>query len=107
MAVEYRQNKTITDYISDALIWCDNNKEILIVGLPLILGGITKWGRISSSHRRTSEIKRHRDLDIYDRSLGMYYTMRRKPTAKEYGEITARKRAGEGYYEILTDMGLL
>lgn len=100
-------NKKPMDYIYDALYWCDHNREVLIVGLPLIIGGLGKLGRMVTTNRRTNEMKRHRELDIYDRSLGIYYSLRRKPSAAEYGEINRRKKAGEDYYTILSSMRLL
>lgn len=48
-----------------------------------------------------------RERQIYDRSEGHYWTMKRQPTPEQWGEIRYRKSHGEGYYYILKDMGLM
>jgi len=88
-------------------VWCYDNKEWLIIVVPAVA---VNGRKIIKSHNRAKEVKQvkdHRDLDIYDRSLGIYYRMNRKPTPAEYGEITRRKRNGEDYYTILSSMRLL
>ena len=54
---------------------------------------------------KAEETKRERQ--IYDRSEGHYWTLKRKPTPEEWGEIRYRKQHGEGYYYILRDMNLM
>ena len=54
---------------------------------------------------RFEETKRERQ--IYDRSEGHYWTMKRRPTPEEWGEIRSRKQHGETYYDILKGMGLM
>lgn len=59
---------------------------------------------------RKAKIRKEEDLKdryVYDRSLGSYWHLRRKPTQKERLEIERRKNNGEKYGAILTSMKLL
>lgn len=77
----------------------------------VILGGaaigklIKKWKNIQPTQ---AELDREwKDLHIYDRSLGMYYPLRRKMTPRECMEFERRKRNGEPTGHILESMRLL
>lgn len=77
----------------------------------VILGGaaigklIQKWKSIQPTQ---AELDREwKDLHIYDRSLGMYYPLRRKMTPRECMEFERRKRNGEPTGHILESMRLL
>lgn len=48
-----------------------------------------------------------RERQIYDRSEGHYWTLKKQPTPEQWGEIRYRKQHGEGYYYILKDMNLM
>lgn len=59
---------------------------------------------------RNAKRKREEDLKeryVYDRSLGSYWHLRRKPTQREQLEIERRKNSGEKYGAIFTSMKLL
>lgn len=92
---------------SDTKVWLYDNKEWLVVVVPAALGATAKIVKSNSRNRAVKEDRDHRDLDVYDRSMGVYYRMRRKPSAAEYGEITRRRKSGEDYFTILSSMGLL
>lgn len=87
--------------------WCVENKEFLMFSIPLVVGTGVKLAKNHTKKTAIKEDKDHRDLDIYDRSLGIYYRMNRKPTAAEYGQISRRRKEGEDYFTILNSMGLL
>lgn len=77
----------------------------------VILGGaafgklIHNWKSIQPTQ---AELDREwKDLHIYDRSLGMYYPLRRKMTPRECMEFERRKRNGEPTGHILESMRLL
>lgn len=70
-------------------------------------GGGMKLIRRHDNQKAIKAEETKRERQIYDRSEGHYWTLKRKPKAEEWGEINFRKRNGEGYYEILTDMGLV
>lgn len=77
----------------------------------VILGGaaigklIQKWKSIQPTQ---AELDREwKDLHIYDRSLGMYYPLRRKMTPRECMEFERRKRNNEPTGHILESMRLL
>ncbi len=96
--------------VKNAAEWAIENPELA----GMIAGGVTlavKTGvTLSKNASRNRALKAeidHRELDIYDRSLGIYYRMKRKPTTVEYGEISRRKAAGEDVYTILNSLRLL
>lgn len=49
----------------------------------------------------------HTNKTIYDRKLGMYWNLKRKPSANQRLEIERRHRSGELMGDILKDMKLL
>ena len=85
----------------------EENKEVIVVATPIVLGVV---GKIANQCIKEHNYKREQDLKyryIYDRSLGCYHELRRKPTTREYAEIARRKAEGETLTEILIDMRLV
>ena len=77
----------------------------------VILGGAAigklyrKWKSIQPTQ---AELDREwHETHIYDRSLGMYFTLKRKMTPREQMEFDRRKRRGESTGDILQSMRLL
>lgn len=98
--------------------WCKNrktdvecfwaeNKEAAVALAPVVIGGLTMLGKAISKHNRIKAEEMLKNRKIYDPRMGHYYTMRRTPKPIEWTEIDERFRAGEGYGQILKDMGLL
>ena len=56
---------------------------------------------------RIRKEERLKDRYIYDRSLGSYWNLRRRPTQTEKLRIERLRRQGLSYGEILTQMKLL
>ena len=59
---------------------------------------------------KTNQINKQEKLQneyCYDRSLGHYWELKRKPSNQEWVEIDRRKRSGERLADILSDMRLL
>ena len=64
-----------------------------------------KWKSIQPTQ---AELDREwHETHIYDRSLGMYFTLKRKMTVREQIEFDRRKRRGESTGHILESMRLL
>ena len=86
----------------------DHPKEaasIVLVGGAAIVELVKKWKKAQPTQ---AELDREwHDTHIYDRGLGMYYTLRRKMTAAEQLEFDRRKARGERTGDILRSMGLL
>ena len=77
----------------------------VILGGAAIGKAIHKWKSIQPTQ---AELDREwKDMHIYDRSLGMYYPLRRKMTPRECMEFERRKRNGEPTGHILESMRLL
>lgn len=86
--------------------WVEEHSEVVLLGsmaASVLVSGLHEANKAQKAKAEED----HRDLDIYDHSLGIYYHLRRKPKPHEYGEITRRRKAGEDYYTILSSMRLL
>ena len=75
-----------------------HRQEILIFG-PIIIGGVISVIKKGITRRNILLSEKLKTRYIYDRSLGFYYELRRKPTANQLLEIEARSRLKySGYY---------
>ena len=93
--------------LNRAVIWADDNKEILIVVVPCIAGAaklIAKTVNKSVNLRKEEQLK---ELYCYDRSLGHYWKLRRELTNDEWIEIDKRKKQGERLADILSELKVL
>ena len=86
--------------------WAENKEEIVAL-TPVAIGGIAVLAKAISKHNAIKAEQMLKDRKIYDPRMGHYYTMKRKPTDWQWTEIDRRFRNGEGYGEILKDLGLL
>lgn len=91
--------------------WVANNKEIVIVMGPVVVGGaisivkmITRGVSRSINNKQEEQLK---ELYCYDRSLGHYWKLRRKVSNSEWLKINKRKSDGESLGDILQEMRLL
>lgn len=99
----------------DAKRWCRNNKEMVIIMAPIVVGGvisITKTivkgvGRGINKSIILAKEDELKNMYCYDRSLGHYWKLRKKPTNNEWLRIDRRKADGERLADILEDMKLL
>lgn len=91
--------------------WCEQNweqnKEIIIVFGPAIMGGIVEICKILTKSGTIKEEKALKERYIYDRSTGHYYELKRKPKSSEWLQVEQRKQNGETLGWILNDMRLL
>ena len=71
------------------------------------IGGVMGLIKRHDRHQMIKEQQRLKDEYIYDRSLGRYIKMRKKPSTSEALEIERRKHNGEPLGQILADMRLL
>lgn len=91
--------------------WISNNKEIVIVMGPIVVGGaisivktVTRGVSRSINNKREADLK---NLYCYDRSLGHYWKLRREVSNDEWVKINRRKADGENLGDILEQMRLL
>ena len=91
--------------------WCRENKEVLLVVVPAVIGAVGEVGKaaIKAKDRREERELEMRKLDsMYDRSLGAYVDTTHTLTTKEKRDVQKRKRAkGMTTTEALEDLGLL
>lgn len=93
--------------LNDGLKWCQDNKEIIVVGVPIIVATITAATKLGSKALGIFKEKHFRDRYFYDRSLGCYLKLRRTLSNHEMVAIERRRQAGERLIDILNDMRVL
>ena len=94
--------------------WISDNRNVIVLVGPAAIGlaatvakltiGTAKAGVKSINLQKEKKIK---DCYCYDRSLGHYWSLRRKLTNSEWTEIDKRKRNGERMADILNDLHVL
>lgn len=87
--------------------WIDNNREFVIVVAPIVIGGSVKIVQIAMRRHNLNLETKHRELFVYDRSLGHYWQLRRKLSNNEWVTIESRRKAGESLAHILSSLKLL
>ena len=92
---------------TDVQCFWDENKEAIVALTPVVIGGVTVLAKSISKHNAIKAEQFLKERKIYDPRMGHYYELKRKPTPIQWTEIDERFRNGEGYGQILKDMGLL
>lgn len=101
------EKKTFKDRVDDAIKWCGENKEVLVVTIPLAVAGITAVTKLGGKLIGTYNERVLQDKSIYDHSFGTYWKLRRALTNNDRLLIERRRAAGEKLGDILKDMRLL
>lgn len=83
------------------------NKEVLLVVLPLVGVAITGVVKLTTKACNTYHAETIKKKYIYDPSGGFYWPTRRALTGAEKLILDERHRNGESYGQILADMRLL
>lgn len=86
--------------------WVEENKELVVIMVPLAIACLKTGQSMLVSHRQTSERARI-DKTYYDPSTGFHWELRRKATNADRAEILRRKGQGQETYTILKQMGLI
>lgn len=86
--------------------WAENKEDVIAVA-PIAIAAAVGLGKAISKHNAIKQEQILKDRKIYDPRMGHYYEMKKKPTNWQWTEIDRRFRNGEGYGDILADMGLL
>ena len=104
---KYKFKKKVKEITND--IWCfiDDNRELIIVVGPVLLGAITTGIKVVGKNINLRKQEKIKDLYVYDRSLGHYWLLRRELTKKEWVEVNKRKANGERLADILSEMKVL
>lgn len=96
----------VKDFMSSAWRFCKENKEELVVLVPLGLAAATGIKNLRSSTTRDSERQRI-DTTYYDPCTGAHWQLKRQLSNRERSELMARRRNGEYTEDILEDMRVL
>lgn len=90
--------------------WCNANRDIVIVAVPVIgtfAGAGIKMHTQKQRKRNIEAEKEVKELYVYDNRLGHYWKVKRPLTNRQWRLIEARKNLGEPLGEILEDLKLL
>lgn len=97
----------ISEKYNNVKTFAMNNPE-LAIAIGTGIAGAASW--IIKTATRRSNIREERRLKeryVYDRSVGAYYTTRRKLNGRDLEMIDRRKKMGEPLGSILRDMNLI
>lgn len=104
---KYKFKKKVKEITNDICGFIDDNRELIIVVGPVLLGAITTGINVVGKHLNLRKQEKIKDLYVYDRSLGHYWLLRRELTNKEWVEVDKRKANGERLADILSEMKVL
>lgn len=91
----------VKDYPQEAAVF----GSVVIVGADKLFKGIKKLKELQPTQ---AELDREwREHHVYDRSLGMYFPLKRKMSPRECMDFEQRKKRGETTGDILRSMNLL
>lgn len=96
------QEKVIT-----AKDWVYNNKEILVVAVPGLIGAGTAIVKVVGKRFNLAKEQKLKENYCYDRSLGHYWALKRELSNKEWVEVDKRKQNGERLADILDSLKVL
>lgn len=109
-----RRKQTFKRRFSVACKWVSDNKEVVILLGPAVIGlaaAVVKGGislvKAGVKHINIQTEKKVKDCYCYDRSLGHYWALRRELSNREWIEIDKRKKNGERMADILNDLHVL
>lgn len=90
-----------------ALEWAKANKKAVSIIAPVVISSGVELIKVLSKRGTANDMKRLKDLYVYDHRTGHYYELRRKLKSHEWIEFDERKARGETVAAILNDMRLL
>lgn len=86
--------------------WCSNNQESIMFFTPVVIGAFTTVTTVVGKNLKRRREEKEKNL-FYDRSLGRYWTLKRKLNNSELLEIDKRKSNGERLANILENLKVL
>ena len=110
---EERKEK-IKQKISKVTKWTRSNMNTIVtvgaVVTPVLVATVTTAGKLMIKHKTSVNLAKTEELKTlycYDRSLGMYWKLKRPLSSSEWLTINARKKMGETLADILSDLNVL
>lgn len=97
----------VKERITKITNWCHDNKEFLVVIIPVLTSTSTIIIKTISRSNKLRKEKALKNLYCYDRSLGHYWKLKRELTNSEWIEIDKRKSAGDRLADILDEFRVL
>lgn len=97
----------VKEHITKMTNWCHDNKEFLVVIVPVLASTSTIIMKTISRSNKLRKEKALKNLYCYDRSLGHYWKLKRELTNSEWVEIDKRKAAGDRLADILDEFRVL
>lgn len=92
---------------AEAECWWRENKEVVMVVAPPLIGIATLGIRSLAKHHNLKMTEELKTKYVYDPSRGFYYELKKKLTNSQRVEIARRRNCGEDLAQILMDMNVL
>lgn len=102
-----RRKEKVREKWNDFKTFVYNNKDLIIVVGPAILGVVTVTIKTVNKQVKLKKEKDLKELYCYDRSLGHYWRLKRELSNSEWIEIDKRKKNGERLGDILSELRVL
>lgn len=101
--------RRVSEKWSDTKQWCRDHQGEMIVFGPIVGGVIVEVIKTVTKTHVVSQEKALKDRYIYDRNVGHYYELKRKPKSSEWITIDELRKNNDdkNLGEILRDMKLL
>lgn len=81
---------------------------LMVGALTAVTGGVKRIARSVDHHAQRRHEQYHRDREVYDHSLNMFLTTKRKLKQKDVDRINEMMRkTGKRKSEVMSDLGLL
>lgn len=90
--------------------WVSENKELVVVSVPVIAGAAGMGMKMHTQHQRKKNLELEqqvKELYVYDNHLGHYWRVKKPLTNVQWRLIETRKALGEPLGQILEDLKLL
>ena len=98
---------SIKDKCRRTINYLKDNKEVLLIVLPMVGVAVTGAVKITSKALNNHRAETIKKKYIYDPSGGFYWPTKRPLSGAEKLQLDERHRNGESYGQILVSMGLL
>ncbi len=102
-----KTKKSLKTRFNETIEWCEQHKDILMVGVPLVATSIVAVTKFGGKLLNTYNAKTLQDRYIYDRSLGHYWRLKRPLSNNQMLLISKRRNEGEALCDILASMKVL
>ena len=107
---ELERKRKMKEALNNAAEWIVYHKEAIAIAVPITIGCIKGGTKIIGGIARHIDLVKEKDLKerfIYDRSLGVYFELKKPLSSSQMKSILERRDNGEKLSSILRTENLL